>query len=451
MTNAFHNFARSNVNTILIACPVCGGPHQNPHNNPIVNRKKPCEHCGITVHWGHRIPTRTGESEYVLYDAQGNQHQEKQFPGQAAPVAAPVPEPAAAPTPEAVFPPTPIIDNDALNGLTKRVDVLEKEVTDFGPKLIQVMDVLDDKFKDMRSDIAAFGSSRPTEIQINSLPVVNLGVTHPMVLNAIAITMAIGDSGIPTLVGYPGGGKSYVVKDIAKGLGCIGDDGVDWEVFTCGQMTDETTLLGFAYASGGVYETAVRRRYINGGLLAFDEFGVVGAAGATAINNLTSNPWAAFPDGQFNRHPSCYIVAMDNTFLTGATELFTGRRQLDAATRNRCVFIPFDTDWNGLGQRLGVSIPHKATTFKQPGTARPITDFPNWGKYVKAIHDEVANPDNAIRAIVGQRQVINGYKLLTAGIDRELVEFSLIWAHMSAQDAETVKAILKQKGVSNAD
>lgn len=449
MTNAFHNFAATTKVT-LGTCPVCGGQHQNPNNKPIVIRKKPCDHCGITVHWGHRIPTRTGESEYLLYDAQGNQHQEKQFPQQA-----PQQPQSQAPNQNddtATFPPAPVaINNDALNNLTKRVDLVEKEVTDFSPKLVQVMDILDEKFKDMRSEIASFGSSRPVEIQVNSLPVVNLGITHPMVPNAIAITAAIGDSGIPTLVGYPGGGKSYVVKDIAKGLGCIGDDGVDWEVFTCGQMTDETTLLGFAYANGGVYETAVRRRYERGGLLAFDEFGVVGAAGATAINNLTSNPWGAFPDKQINRHSSCYIIAMDNTTLGGATELFNGRRQLDAATRNRCVFIPFDTDWAGLGQRMGINIPGTASTFKQPGPARQITDFPNWGKYIKAIHDIVSDPDNGIRAIVGQRQVINGLKLLTAGIDRALVEYSLIWAHMSEQDGETVKDIMRQKGITNAD
>lgn len=286
----------------------------------------------------------------------------------------------------------------------------------------------------LRKEIAGIERSRPIEIVTPTGAIADVGRQHSQFLNLAAMVKAVGDSGIVFLVGEPGSFKSSAVKPLAQALG------VDYEVQPVGMQTTKSDLVGFHNGHGDYVESPAYRVYCKGGLLLWDEIDAANAATLTIINGLTSNHRAGFPGGMVDRHPSCYFVAAGNTFGRGADAQFIGRSQLDAATLNRFCYLPWDTDWQLVGDLYGLTIPDAYGGFPAPGPNRDAAEFADWGGYVKRIHDAVVACN--IRAVVSSRAVINGAKMLASGLDRDLVEYATIWAHMSTQDAATVKANL---------
>lgn len=315
-----------------------------------------------------------------------------------------------------------------------RVDAVEAEIAAVVPMIDRISDKLDTTLADLTARVDVLDTARPVVIHLPIGGTVNVGRQHNQFANLVAMTQAVQGTGVVYLVGEAGSFKTSAIPALAKALG------VDFTIRSVGQLTMETDIFGYHDANGRYVKTMEWDAYVNGKLHGWDEFDAISAQGAVAVNAITSNGEAGFPDGMHHRHANTHFVAMGNTFGRGADAQYIGRSQLDAATLNRFVYLPWDTDWAFLGDLYGLKIDADVPTYAAPGAPRDLTDpdVAGWGAYVKRIHDIVANLQ--IRAVVGSRAVINGVKLLQAGVNRDLVEYSTIWAHLSAQDAETVKA-----------
>lgn len=325
---------------------------------------------------------------------------------------------------------------------TARIDAIEQQFAQVTPMLDDIRKRIDNALTDMKKQVAGLNQARPLSISTNGAPPVAVGRQHYMMPNALAMAAAVRRTGVVYMVGPAGTGKSTAGAVIAKAVNAR-----KFIPITCGQSLDETDFLGFLNVQGGfVDKWGVADLFENGGMLFLDEVGNNSPSGAVAVNGILVNNEVAFAGGKvIHRHPDFMVVCADNTFGRGADAMYIGRSQLDAATLNRMCYLMWDTDWQLVGEYTGLK-PTKTEKppFKDPVTpAKPLTptDFPHWLDYIYEISNIISAKH--IEAAIGSRQVENGIKLLCAGIDPKLVEWSVIWAHMSTDDANTIQALLK--------
>lgn len=335
------------------------------------------------------------------------------------------------------------IDNlPTSNGSTvdvARIEALEKQHSALAPMIDAIGTKIDERLADWQTKVDNLNSARPIQIVSPNLPTVDVGRQHMMFANLLVTANAVKGSGVPMMVGPAGSMKSSAIAPIAKAMG------LRFLPFVCGQSHDETDFLGYTDANGRfVDKWGFADFYENGGIIFLDEVGNLSANGATSLNGLISNDVATFASGKvIKRSPNCIFIAADNTFGRGADAMYIGRSQLDAATLNRMVYLPWETDWSLVGDLYGLTIKGDKPDYAQPGKPRTITDkdCAEWGEFIKSLFEIVAA--KKIAAAIGTRQVINGLKMLLAGIDRKLVEYAVIWAHMDDADAAIVRANMK--------
>lgn len=329
----------------------------------------------------------------------------------------------------------------AMSDLDNKHGALEPKIVALGAKWQADAKVL-------KAEIAKLNAARQIQVVSTTGKVLKtIGRQHAMFDNAARMLAAIGDTGILNLVGEAGSGKSFVFAALADVLG------VDWESFTMNAYTSAMDILGFISPLNGQYvDSPFRRAYEFGKLMCIDEVTRSSVEGASSFNGLTSSPQTGFPDRIVERHANCYFVAAANTYGRGADAEYVGGNQLDAATLSRFVYLPWNTDWDFLGEITGLVIPSDAPEFPAPGLARESDDpmVTDWGAWVKRVRDIC--DEKHIHAVIGARAVINGVKLLKAGIDSKyksaqhgetgLVEFSTVWAHMDGESASEVRANL---------
>lgn len=138
------------------------------------------------------------------------------------------------------------------------------------------------------------------------------------------------------LVGPAGTGKTTAARKCAEALGLPFK-------FT-GSIDNEYKLLGFMDAQGRVVNTEFRDAWINGGVFLFDECDSSLANALLAFNAALANGTCAFPDGIYNRHKDCVIIAAANTWGLGATIEYVGRMKQDASFLDRFVQLEWDID-----------------------------------------------------------------------------------------------------------
>jgi energy-coupling factor transporter ATP-binding protein EcfA2 len=336
--------------------------------------------------------------------------------------------------------------------------VLEKRVTDLTPAIEAIGEYMTTEHAEMRAEIAQFAKSRPIHIVVKDtrgkvLKNIELGRQHNQMANLIAIVNAVCERGaVVFLVGEAGSAKTSAIKTLGKALGM--------EVLprVMGEDMSATDIFGFIDANGRPVDPLGFEKFFSGGGITFmDEIGNASASGLTAANSIISydaGDMVAFAGGRLvPKHPKAYYVAADNTYGRGADALYISRQQLDAATLSRFVYLPWQTDWNMMAESLGLDpVRDDFKTFPAPGAPRPrdSAEVKGWSRFVKTAYDGVA--EIGIRAVVSARAMINGAAMLEAGIDRELVEFSTVWAHMSEQDAKSVRewmALRESRGEDN--
>lgn len=128
------------------------------------------------------------------------------------------------------------------------------------------------------------------------------------------------------LYGPTGSGKNVMAEQIAKALGLT--------FHYQAHITDRFDLTGFIDAAGNYQPTEFFKAYTEGGLFMLDE---LDASDENALITLNSaaNGYFAFPCGTVKQHPDFRLIAAGNTCGRGATDEYTGRRVLDAASLSR--------------------------------------------------------------------------------------------------------------------
>jgi MoxR-like ATPase len=197
------------------------------------------------------------------------------------------------------------------------------------------------------------------------------------------------------LVGPAGSGKTTLAGQCAEALGL--------DFYFTGAIDSSYKLSGFTDAHGRVVPTEFKRAYEKGGLFLFDEVDASDAGALLAFNAALANGHADFPEGAIKRHPDFRVIAAANTYGTGASRVYVGRNQLDAATLDRFVFLTMGYD------------------SKLEATLAPA-------EIVQRIQSIRAAVDRLkIRHIVSPRASIQLAALLDAGMSRAAAEDAAIW------------------------
>ena len=135
------------------------------------------------------------------------------------------------------------------------------------------------------------------------------------------------------LYGPAGSGKNHVCEQISRALGI--------EFYYQNSITDEYKLVGFIDGAGVYHETEFYRAFSRGGLFMLDEMDASCPDTLVTLNASLSNGYFTFPIGRVKMHPDFNCIAAGNTCGRGATEEYTGRSVIDAASLNRFMPVEF--------------------------------------------------------------------------------------------------------------
>ncbi len=148
--------------------------------------------------------------------------------------------------------------------------------------------------------------------------------------------------GLPVmLIGPTGSGKSVCAGQIAEALGI--------KMYYTNNASEEYKLLGFTDAHGKYKETQFYKAFRDGGLFFLDEIDNSHPSALLSLNSAIGAAdgyiYMAFEDGEFTKaHKDFRIIAAANTWGNGASRLYCGRSELDAASLDRFVQVYFDYD-----------------------------------------------------------------------------------------------------------
>jgi len=313
-------------------------------------------------------------------------------------------------------------DEALKNNLSETDEKLKNELTSLDDKLKEINKRLGDNqgnlsedIKTLKAEIQNLKVRRPLELIVktnNSAPK-DLGKQHlqfPTLLNILATKLNV------YLVGPAGSGKTHAAIQVAKALN------VPFH-FT-GAVASEFKLTGFMDAQGRIVSTEFRKAYENGGLFLFDEIDASYPQAVLAFNAALANDYMDFPDKRVPRHKDFYCIAAANTYGQGADRQYIGRNQLDAASLDRFVFI----DWN-----------------YDENLERDLAGNEEWSNYVqKARRFIVANK---IRHVVSPRASIFGATLLSNGIEKEIVENTVLWKGLDEATKQKIIEYINPKKI----
>ena len=166
------------------------------------------------------------------------------------------------------------------------------------------------------------------------------------VLRAVQLGRKVGYS--VYLTGPPGSGKSTIGHQIAESLG------LDFYLATLAPQSPPSAFVGYGTADGHHVETDPFRAYTRGGVLLVEEIDNANDGVLTSFNAALANGLGSWPVvGTVPKHPDFVLIAAGNTAGLGPTASFPSRRRLDAAFRDRFVFMDVHYD-EGLEMALAL-------------------------------------------------------------------------------------------------
>lgn len=248
-------------------------------------------------------------------------------------------------------------------------------------------------FKMISNDLPVFN------IRVGNNPIKNIGLSHKLYPKLLALAATKTGTGDPLniwLTGPAGSGKTRAAQNVAKELGL--------EFYFNGAIDTEYKLLGFIDAQGKVINTSFKKAYTQGGVYLFDEVDASLPGALLAFNAALANGYADFPDGKYDRHPDCIIIAAANTWGTGPNSEYVGRNKLDAAFIDRFVQLAWEYD---------------------PALEKALGDCDPWVEYVQALRKNVLT--KSIKTVISPRASITGSALLKQGnfTIEEVIDFTL--------------------------
>jgi len=213
----------------------------------------------------------------------------------------------------------------------------------------------------------------------------------------------------PFLVGPAGSGKSTLLEQVANSIG------LPLYAMSVNAMTCDYNIIGYNDAQGRYVSTAFRDAYENGGVFSFEEIDAGNPNVLTVINNAMSQDRYMFPDKIVKKHPKFVMSASGNTYGTGATVQYVGRNSLDAATLDRfvMVFVGYDET---MEDRL---CPNK-----------------DWLNFVRRVRNVVNN--QGMKFIVSTRAILDGQRLLNAGLAEDKVAKMVVFRGMAQSDIDNI-------------
>lgn len=231
------------------------------------------------------------------------------------------------------------------------------------------------------------------------------------------------------MVGPAGSGKTTAGHAVAKALS------LRFFSISVGPQTTQSQIFGFMVFTANDAEnparyvsTVFRDAYQNGGVFLIDEIDRGNPGVLTALNQAIENGLCAFPDGMIQKHPDFVVIAAANTYGTGASREYVGALQLDAATLDRFVMVPWNYD-ESLETDIAV-----ATFTASGGTDMSILTA--WLAKVRHARERIAALK--LRQVVSPRASIVGADLLASGIDEATVAACVLYKGM---DADTIERI----------
>ena len=194
---------------------------------------------------------------------------------------------------------------------------------------------------DLLTRIDSIVEHRPTVVELvrPNLPTLNLGLQHkqfPLLLRAASATLRSKQHLNIWLYGPAGTGKSTAAENLAKALGL--------NFYTNGALETKYELISFRDAMGIVHDTQFKSAWCDGGVYCFDEIDGSMPSALLGLNGALATGLCPFPDGLTPRHPDCIIIAGANTVGNGADSQYVGTMKMNAATRDRFVFIHWPID-----------------------------------------------------------------------------------------------------------
>ena len=213
------------------------------------------------------------------------------------------------------------------------------------------------------------------------------------------------------MVGPAGCGKTKMGEQAAQAL--------NLPFYITNTITDTHELIGFIDGHGRYHRTPFRNAFENGGVWVADEIDAWEAGALLTANSALANGFAAFPDQiePVKRHEDFKMIATANTFGTGASRVYVGRNELDAASLDRFATVEIDYDLNL--ERMFAA-----------GNDR-------WLEHVWKVRKKVN--DLKIRHVVSSRAITMGAAALKAGIKWGDVESIYLFKGMSERDLEKLK------------
>ncbi len=274
----------------------------------------------------------------------------------------------------------------------------------------QVTAIVNDLCKDM-----IFKSVTCVEVVTmsdSSTTIRDMGIQHrefPTLLETMKAKLQDGNRLNVWLVGPAGTGKTTAAKKCAEALGL--------DFYFTGSIDTEYKLMGFVDAQGRVVNTAFKKAFTEGGVFLFDECDSSLPPALLAFNAALANGECAFPDGIFQKHPDCIIIAAANTWGLGQTIEYCGRMKMDAAFLDRFVQLEWDIDET----METVICPNKEWVKK----------VQTWRAKVKA---------KGLKGVMlSPRASYNGAAMLAVGMNEETVIKMTVRKAMNSEQWESVK------------
>lgn len=299
--------------------------------------------------------------------------------------------------------------------LDEKISKLSSKTGEIEKRLGDNQGNLSDQIKTIKTEIENLKKRKPLDlvVTVDNSKKSDLGKQHfqfPTLLKILATKLNV------YLVGPAGSGKTHASIQVAKALN------VPFH-FT-GAVASEFKLTGFMDAQGRIVSTEFRKAYENGGLFLFDEIDASYPQAVLAFNAALANDYMDFPDKRVSRHKDFYCIAAANTYGQGADRQYIGRNQLDAASLDRFVFIDWSYDEN---------------------LERDLAGNENWSNYVQKVRRFIVA--NKIRHVVSPRASIFGAVLLSNGIEREIVENTVLWKGLDEATKNKTKTEIAPKPI----
>ncbi|HYF97199.1 MAG TPA: AAA family ATPase [Patescibacteria group bacterium] len=231
-------------------------------------------------------------------------------------------------------------------------------------------------------------------------------------------------AGVPAMLhGEAGSGKSQAAINASSLLGLM------FRSLSLSPTTSDTKFYGYQDAAGNYRPTGFREIYEDGGVFLFDELDNAHPSAATAINFALSNEQATFPDTTIELHKKARFVAAANTIGRGATAQYVGRAPIDAATRDRFAFIPWDID-EQLERAMVEKdfIPDNQVDISEGG----IPEAKKWRELVVKYRN--AFSESGIQQVCSPRATIYGVKLANAGVGMNWLKELCIYRGLPEHD-----------------